>query len=552
MGMRKLQLLAVALILLLGSLSFLIACQQAAPLPAPERQALRVLLMPLDSRPVNTQHPHLLARIAGCELIMPPPELLDNYTQPSDTDGLLSWLEQKMGDVDMAIIATNNPLAGGLIASRHPAAYAQLDERLERLTATLEQYPAVDVTVICVLPRQLPTQFSNPGWTFRDQLVRYGQLLDKQAQGSATAQELADLGRVERSLPERTRLGYLAVYAANRRIGGQLLDATLAGYLDNLVFTLDDAASFGLSNLHRRELLQSAADQGIAERVHSLTGADETSMLALARMLVQQSGARPSWQVRYQQAADADRIMRYESEPLSSAISEKTAFVGAFSDDDEDANQLFVHARPGEGGVTRLAAELSEEHSRGRLTGVIDVALINESDQSFIRSLLTQTGGAAIDSYAGWNTASNSIGSVVAHLAVRNVVTLQQRAATPSESSLLREQLAADLEYRFLHFADEGSYQAVARAALASWLREQRIAAEPIPQSQQGKADAKLSELMQPLLTAWSSLLQGEYEYHFSPDHTLTLSVAAWRWETRLPWPRLFEVQVVPTVDIDA
>lgn len=550
--MRKLQLRATALALLvIGVLALLSACQQAGPPPTPEQQVIRILLMPLDSRPVNTQHPHLLARMAGCELIMPPPELLDDYTQPSDTDGLLRWLEQHLGEVDMAIIAANNPLAGGLISSRHPAAYEQLGGRLDRLARILARYPAVDVTGICVLPRQLPTQFSNPGWAYRDQLVRYGQLLDKQTQGAATASELADLTHLEQSLPEETRRDYLAVYTANRRIGERLLDAALAGSLDNLVFTLDDANSFGLSNMHRRELLQSAADKGIAGRVHSLTGADETSMLALARMLVQRSGVRPSWQLRYQQASDADLVLRFESEPLSAAITEKTAFVGAFPADGSPANHLFVHAHPGEDDVSRMAADLREEHSRGRLTGVIDVALTNQSDRPFLRSLLQQIGGAAIDSYAGWNTASNSIGSVVAHLAVRNVLNLQQTDAAPSEGSLLREQLAADLEYRFLHFADEGSYQAAARTALASWLREQRIAPDPIPPSQQAKVAAKLSALMEPLLSDWSGLLQGEYRYRFSANGSLTLSVATWRWEVDLPWPRLFEVRIVPRVEVN-
>lgn len=548
--MRRLQPLAVVLVLLvIGSLGLLGACQQAAPLPAPEREPMKVLLMPLDSRPVNTQHPQLLARLAGCELIMPPPELLDSYTRPSDTDGLLRWLEQSMGEVDGAIIAANNPLAGGLIASRHPAAYAGLDERLERLATTLERYPEVDVTLICVLPRQLPTQFANPGWAHRDRLARYGQLLDKRAQGAATEQDLADLASLAAALPAKIRTDYLAVYASSRSIGQQLLDATLAGWVDNLVFTLDDAAGYGLSNMHRRELLQAAVDRGVAERVHSLTGADETSMLALARMLIQQSGARPAWQVRYQRASDASLVLRYESEPLSTAIAEKTSFVGAFPPDGEQPNQLFVHARPGEDGVSRMAADLREEHSRGRLTGVIDVALINQSDQPFIRSLLMQTGGAAIDSYAGWNTASNSIGSVVAHLAVRNVLNLRQRGQAPIESSLLRDQLAADLEYRFLHFADEGSYQAEARTALTAWLREQRIAVEPLPHGHRAQVDGQLSKLMHPLLSDWSSLLQGEYQYRFSRDSSFTLSVTAWRWEVHLPWPRPFEVQVIPTVE---
>lgn len=37
---------------------------------------MRIGLLPLDERPVNTHSPRMIARMAGVELVLPPPALL--------------------------------------------------------------------------------------------------------------------------------------------------------------------------------------------------------------------------------------------------------------------------------------------------------------------------------------------------------------------------------------------------------------------------------------------------------------------------------------------
>ena len=78
----------------------------------------KIALVPLDSRPCNYRFPVKLARNAGCEIIVPPPEAMDHYTNPADTAKIMNWLLEISEDCDFLIVSADMLAYGGLIASR--------------------------------------------------------------------------------------------------------------------------------------------------------------------------------------------------------------------------------------------------------------------------------------------------------------------------------------------------------------------------------------------------------------------------------------------------
>lgn len=525
------------------------ACQIVAPSPPTVTEPLKVLLLPLDSRPVNTQHVALLARMAGYRLFIPPGEMLDQYLEPGDSARLMEWLSGTLPQVDAAIIVSNGLLSGGLIASRHPRSYSELSQRMQSLSDLLQEHQALDVTLISVLPRQLPTQHGNAGWAYREQLTRYGQLADMAVQSLATTSQLAELTELQQTLPTQILQDYQLVYTASRAICEQLLHLTTSGAVDRLAITLDDAAPFGLANLHQRELMQQAEQLGVQDRVYGLTGADEISMLALARLVLDRSGVSPEFWLHFEQPSDAETVALFESAPLLTAIREKIEFSGAVIGDSQAGNQVFVHARPGDAHAGTVAASVSAQRALGRQTGVIDVALVNQADLVFTAELYRLAGADAIDSYAGWNTASNAIGSVISHLAVRSAIRPQLASLQPSDPEL-RDRLGADLEYRLLHLLDAAGYQASVRGQLTDWARQMRFPAELIPSYQLQETNAELTRRMQPLIDQWSDIMRGPFTYQLVPGHLTELAVESWECQVQLPWPRLFEVQITPKVHL--
>ncbi|MBR6906892.1 MAG: DUF4127 family protein, partial [Selenomonadaceae bacterium] len=68
------------------------------PIPADTapHPAARILLIPLDGRPPCRQFVINAGKIANYDIIVPPSELQDYYSQPGDTKGLQDWLRQEI------------------------------------------------------------------------------------------------------------------------------------------------------------------------------------------------------------------------------------------------------------------------------------------------------------------------------------------------------------------------------------------------------------------------------------------------------------------------
>ncbi|MEO1287543.1 MAG: DUF4127 family protein, partial [Chloroflexota bacterium] len=115
---------------------------------------MKIALIPLDERPVNTRYPRMIADIAGIDFVMPPLDLLSKRRDPNPYDALLTWLEDTAPQLDVLIVSIEQFVFGGLIASRITnAPTTQLMTRLDRLIAISEQYPAMHMFAFSVITR---------------------------------------------------------------------------------------------------------------------------------------------------------------------------------------------------------------------------------------------------------------------------------------------------------------------------------------------------------------------------------------------------------------
>jgi hypothetical protein len=87
----------------------------------------------------------------------------------------------------------------------------------------------------------------------------------------------------------------------------------------------------------------------------------------------------------------------------------------------------------------------------GQPAAVADVAFVNAADLILGNLLRQHPQVTALAAYGGWNTAGNTLGTVLAQAVIR---VLAQRAP------VTREQRAAHLEFLFLRFLDDDLYQA--------------------------------------------------------------------------------------------
>ena len=66
---------------------------------------MKIGLIPLDERPVNTRYPAMIAHIADAELFLPPAELLSRYRIPARSAALAEWLHDLAPELDAIVVS---------------------------------------------------------------------------------------------------------------------------------------------------------------------------------------------------------------------------------------------------------------------------------------------------------------------------------------------------------------------------------------------------------------------------------------------------------------
>ena len=78
------------------------------------------VVLPLDGRPPCTKFVSDLGLLASVKVILPPNELLGNYTEPAQRTILVNWLNDHIQYADGEFISSDLLLHGGLVGSRIP------------------------------------------------------------------------------------------------------------------------------------------------------------------------------------------------------------------------------------------------------------------------------------------------------------------------------------------------------------------------------------------------------------------------------------------------
>ena len=285
----------------------------------------KIGLIPLDSRPCNTQYPEVLGRMANMQVEIPY-EYLDNFLTPAKTENLWTWLNNHK--FKKIIINTNQLINGGLIASRDPHSYANLNEKISRLEHFCRANQDKEIIVISILPRLLPSQFTHL-WTYQEPLIHYAQQIDK------NNLEGKEPPAIPKELPERVWQDYLSIYENTQLLVKSLILLTEEGLIDHYLIGQDDAEQFGLSNKIIRELKPQ-----FNEKVSFVHGADELTMLALTRKL--NSTEKLKYSLYYTNKEMEKVYFPFEAAPLEEVINTKLNYLNLPKETGQETSFWFI------------------------------------------------------------------------------------------------------------------------------------------------------------------------------------------------------------------
>jgi hypothetical protein len=379
----------------------------------------RVLLIPLDDRPPCLQMPVKMGLIGDVEVVTPPRELLGRFTEFGKSDEIIKWIKtQNLKSFDAAIISLDMLAYGGLVAMREyetPADTAM--KRAEFIREIRRRVPKMPIYGSSVIMRLAPSA-TGANESYRANLARWAEI-------SVDETKRAETAELEKKIPSEALDKYKKARVRDLKLNLFAVDLVKEKTIDYLILSQDDAKPNGVHIADREKLIDYVKTNNLGEKVAVQPGADEVSMLLLARTMTDKYKYRPKIKAIYSDEKIADQVMPYEDRPLRKTVSFHIKAVGAAEvAEEKDAEILFYVfvSRFENGKAESFSDRIKEQFSLAWenktpyiIADVDPKGEIQGADIKFTELLRTKLAFNQVLGYASWNTAGNTIGTALPH-----------------------------------------------------------------------------------------------------------------------------------------
>jgi hypothetical protein len=383
----------------------------------------------------------MLAAIAGASVQLPPLEIRGNQRRGASQPDVLDWLTTAGQEADAIIASIEYVGYGNLIASRtSDSTTAEVLKRLsvlEHLSRSGKRVYAFNL--ITRIPNADDCVEEPLYWgEYGTRLYRYSQLLHRQRLGELASGDKEAMTALERQIPQDVRADWLQRRLRNHTVNLAVLDLLARNHLSFLLLTSDDTADWGLSSYEKSWLENwiSLLSPELVGRLLVHPGADEIGSALVARLISEVHGKRPVVCPVYAIPGGEKIVAPYEDRAVRHTVEGQIRACGAeVGSSPEDADILLGILPPSER-RTEFREEFAAEERNlrqphylrlfqmlggwqrvGRSVALGDVAYPNGADPIAMEILLSPVSPvdvAKLAAYGGWNTAGNTLGTVVA------------------------------------------------------------------------------------------------------------------------------------------
>lgn len=476
----------------------------------------QVLCLPLDDRPCNTDAMKDLAGVAGLDLRLPPLELIRTHQEKYDFERCYQWLDFQMGWNRAALISLEMFLYGGLINSRKATvAPEEVERRMELLFDLIRLYPECRVYVSAVLLRlSITVDEKQTEQNWRD-VFRYSVLKD---QVETDSQFQKELDEVQAHIPPAILSEYLSVRARNFGAMTKLLE--ISDKASYLIYGQEDCSAFGIHRQEKSELRRSIQRLPSGKNITVCTGADELQSMMLLRAYMDEKQVSPgSIKLDFLGATVEDfaKVSAYEDITIGENIEahlEPTCFR-------RDANgpQLKILTTVFDKKQRDVFFEDPEAvevpaFSSFEVDAFLELSSANGAQDVLTSKVMATKPRLTLKAFSAWNTTGNRVGTLIAHLGLREVAI---------QNSTFND--VADRRYLNLHLLDDWIYQGCVRKKLLEYCKN----SSENPWALSEEAWKKLSILCDEAMQAEVAMRGIKVE----------------KFCASLPWKRVFEVRIL-------
>lgn len=430
----------------------------------------KIVYLPLDERPCNSTFCQFLAQDNNeINLICPPLLILGLKKKPADYQKIATFLTEQCADADYLILAVDMLLYGGLVPSRlHHMDVEEVSSRVEVIKTIKRNNPGLKIFAFSLVMR-CPTYSSSdeePDYyeQYGERIFKYGVNEHKYLDGLIDKQEYLSQ-KALLNVPQTVIEDYTNRRSVNIKVLTEVL-RLVGGVIDEFVILQDDSNPYGYTALDQRIVKKCLSDNNIDIDIYP--GSDEGGLTLLARVLTKIKGYSPRICPVYPRPECKDVVPLFEDRAVYKSITAQIESAGCTVSEEKDADiylfcnlpvgpmldfcSLYIGKTNGVGNVADkqyvdrdlpgFVSKLAGLHAKGKAVAVADIAYANGGDAEIARMISESAGLLNIAGYAGWNTSSNTLGTVICQAVFYNFF-----KNTPTHRRFTAERVYEDIAY---------------------------------------------------------------------------------------------------------
>lgn len=394
----------------------------------------KIVYLPLDERPCNAKFAGMaLENNPEYELVSPPESILGDKKTPADFEKIKAFLESESKNAYALVIAIDSLLYGGIVPSRlHRFSVETLLNRLSVISALKKENPSLKIYAFSLIMR-CPSYSSSdeePDYyeTCGREIFLRGQAVHKYAEGLIDEEEYT---KTVDSLDKIIGGENLADFLTRRKTNLSVLCSTLsmAGKeIDKFIIPQDDSAPYGYTAIDQKKVKEYIAKNGLSN-VDIYPGADEVGMTLLSAVVNADKAQKPKICPVYPKEECKKLIPLFEDRAVEKSIASQIKNAGGIlCEKEEEADiLLFCNLPVGEmrfafnlGGesyekrdLEKFTLKMKDWFLKRKRIAAADIAYCNGGDAEWLKLIEKEVGIFNLSGYAGWNTSSNTLGTVI-------------------------------------------------------------------------------------------------------------------------------------------
>ncbi len=485
---------------------------------------MKIAVLPLDSRPCTSLFAPQLCKLAGAEVFTPPREILGFFKQPSDQAKIIAWLEGIAPHADVLVVCIEQLLYGGLIQSRTNERGEESCLRiLDVLRKIKMRHPQLRILANNILMRttiSVVDEQSAKWWALVSKFSHLSYLLSVSVD-SERERIKTELHTIQDQIPEHVLSQFFAARQRNHHVNMRCIELVKEEVLDQLLILQEDSDKEGIQWIEQQAIHSTIEQSGLEEKVFLHNGTDEAAIeqALLATYLPSRRQIQVQWL-----SSNVGFTARYEDRPFLQNLHGHLRAMQM--DSAEDANDCLFILPPKSvqgdycpqpvcfDGYTQaeyraMADAVAAAYHAGKHCYLLDLSYANGGDLDFMMALCDRMPLIALYGYAAWNTASNSLGTILGQIVAAHGANLPKNQVFTAERIL-----------------DDLVYQGLIRSSLEKILRSEGIDVWNL--IDMDRANELLAQEFDKALPVLERLFDGQVPPFLA----------------KLDWPRTFEVEI--------